>query len=230
MTIKQSRSFAVLLLACVFAQALTPVSEAAVSKTSKRIIRPSSSVTAVVSDLRAAALSTTSIQWNWSTGTFTGIDGFHIYLSTRPGVLISSASLTAGTSFYVDSGLGVNKVYTRWITAYQGADEGSDSQHIEKHTFALPPDTITLSTVTAESVYVTWHFSSATAYAIECSTNGGADYVRNREAFVPWQTIPLLSNKNYLIRMGAVNGDDELTPGTYSVIKTTITPPLTVPA
>ena len=230
MTIKQSRSFAVLLLACVFAQALTPVSEAAVSKTSKRIIRPSSAVTAVVSDLRAAALSTTSIQWNWSTGTFTGIDGFHIYLSTQPGVLISSASLTAGTSFYVDSGLGVNKVYTRWITAYQGADEGSDSQHIEKHTFALPPDTITLSTVTAESVYVTWHFSSATAYAIECSTNGGADYVRNREAFVPWQTIPLLSNKNYLIRMGAVNGDDELTPGTYSVIKTTITPPLTVPA
>ncbi|MCX5791223.1 MAG: hypothetical protein NTY45_03245, partial [Elusimicrobia bacterium] len=72
MTINKIRSFTVLLPACVFALALTPVSEAAVSKTSKRVLRPLSAVTQVASDFSAAALSPDSIQWSWSTGTFAG--------------------------------------------------------------------------------------------------------------------------------------------------------------
>ncbi|MCX5790937.1 MAG: fibronectin type III domain-containing protein, partial [Elusimicrobia bacterium] len=131
-----------------------------------------------------------------------------------------------GTSFYIDSGLAANKVYTRWLTLYQGATPGSDSQHIEKYTYALPPSDFTLESVTAESAYITWHFSTATAYAVECSSTAGASYVRIRDIFVPWQTIKLLSNRNYLIRLGAVNGDNELTPGNYSALMSTTTPPL----
>ncbi|MEK7721643.1 MAG: fibronectin type III domain-containing protein, partial [Elusimicrobiota bacterium] len=209
---------------CLLFAGLSLTADAAVSKTSKRVIRYASPPLTVVPGFTAAALSTSSIQWSWSTGSFTGsgITGFHLYSSTAT----ASIDLPLGTSYYIDAGLGVNKQYTRWITSYDGTGQGSDSDHIEKYTYALPPFTLALSTLTAESVYVTWQFSSATAYAVECSTNGGVDYVRNRDVFVPWQTITLLSNRNYLIRLGAVNGDNELTPGVYSVARTTITPPL----
>lgn len=224
MAIPKIRSLAGILLFCLFAQGAAISAEAAVSKTSKRVLRLGAAVTLTASDFSAAALSTTSIQWSWSTAAFTGsgIDGYYLYSSSTS----ARAVLPPSTSFYIDAGLGVNKSYTRWLTAYDGSDEGSDSQHMEKYTYALPPTTITLSSVTAESAYVTWHFSSATAYAVECSTNGGAEYIRNRDVFVPWQTITLLSNRNYLIRLGAVNGDNELTPGVYSAVKAATTPPL----
>jgi len=198
--------------------------EAAVSKTSQRVLRPSFVPAVTSSDFSAAALSTTSIQWSWSTGPFTGsgITGYHLHTSSAA----EYAVLSPDTSFYIDAGLGANRVFTRWLAAYDGTGEGSDSQHIEKYTYAMPPDTFTLGTVTSTSAYLTWNFSAATAYAVECSSTGGATYVRNRDVFVPWQTIQLLSNKDYVIRLGAVNGDNELTPSIYSMFKTTTTPPL----
>ncbi|PIU18436.1 MAG: hypothetical protein COT18_10505, partial [Elusimicrobia bacterium CG08_land_8_20_14_0_20_59_10] len=197
---------------------------AAVSKTSKRIIRAGVSA----SDFSAAALSTTSIQWSWSTGTFTdpGITEYRLYTASAVVVESEYWPLNPGTTYHIDTGLGVNKVYTRWLRVYKGATPDSDSEHIEKYTYALPPGSFTLNSVTAESAYITWTFSEATAYAVECSSTAGASYVRIRDIFVPWQTITLLSNKDYQIRLGAVNGDNELTPGLYSSILSTTTPPL----
>lgn len=211
---------------CLFLAGFAPAAEAAVSKTSKRVIRNAAPPLNVVPGFTATALSTTSIQWSWSTGSFTGsgITGFHLYSAST--AVVIDFPLASGTSYYIDSGLGANKQVTRWITSYDGTGQGSDSEHIAKYTYAYPPASLTLSTVTAESVYVTWQFSSATAYAVLCSTNGGTDWTRNRDVFVPWQTIELISNKTYLVRLGAVNGDNELTPGIYSVTKTTVTPPL----
>lgn len=210
----------------LFIAGLVPAADAAVSKTSKRIIRQAAPPLNVVPDFTATALSTTSIQWGWSTGSFTGsgITGFHLYSSST--AVVIDFPLASETTYYIDSGLGANKQFTRWITSYDGTGQGSDSEHLAKYTYATPPFTLTLSTLTAESVYVTWYFSSATAYAVMCSTNAGTDWVRNRDVFVPWQTIDLLSNKSYLIKLGGVNGDNELTPGLYSVTRTTVTPPL----
>lgn len=209
---------------CLLIAGLGPAARAAVSTTSKRVIRPAAAIAISAQDFDAVALSTTSIQWSWSTGPFvgSGITSFRLHTASAA----AYADLSPSTSFYIDTGLGANRAYTRWIAAYDGVEEGSDSEHIQKYTYAMPPVAITLSTITAESVYVTWQFSSATAYAVECSTSGGADYIRNRDVFVPWQTIELLSNRSYMIRLGAVNGDNELTPGIYSVIRTTVTPPL----
>lgn len=210
----------------LFIAGLSQPAEAAISKTSKRIIRQAAPPLNVVPNFTATALSTTSIQWGWSTGSFTGsgITGFHLYSSSTPTVI--DFPLASGTSYYIDAGLGANKQFTRWITSYDGTGQGSDSEHLAKFTYAMPPATFAISTPTAESIYVSWHFSSSTAYAVLCSTNGGTDWVRNRDVFVPWQTIDLLSNRTYLIRLGAVNGDNELTPGIYSVTRTTVTPPL----
>ena len=209
----------------LFMAGLGATAEAAVSKTSKKVIRYAANpALKVVPGFTAAALSTSSLQWSWSTGTFTGsgITGYHLYSSSTAAVI----DLLLDTTYYIDAGLGVNKQFTRWITSYDGSGQGSDSDHIEKYTYALPPTTITVSTVAAESAYVTWIFSSAAAYAVECSTDNGATYIRNRDVFVPWQTIRLLSNRDYLIRLGAVNGDNELTPGVYSQVNMKTTPPL----
>jgi hypothetical protein len=44
---------------------------------------------------------------------------------------------------------------------------------------------------------------------------------------VPWQHLYLLSNSSYTLRMGAINGDNEITPGVYSSTRTFTTPPYT---
>jgi len=226
MTMKTRRALLVLLSFFLCFPGSQQAAAAAVAKFSPKVFRVSQSGVPPASDFSAAALSTTSLQWSWSTGSFTGsgITGYYLYSSSTA----DRISLTPETSFYIDAGLSANKPVTRWLTAYTGAVLDGDSAHVSKYTFAEPPSFLTVSTATAESVYVTWHYSSATAYAIECSTNGGADYSRNRDAFVPWQTIPLISNKNYMLRIGAVNNDNERTPGLYSPIKTFTTPPLTL--
>lgn len=212
--------------AAALALALCCVMPAAggISKTSKRILR-SGSVPAGASDFGASAVSTSSLQWSWSTGAFTGsgIDGYYLYTSSAA----TKITLTPDTSFYIDAGLGANKQYTRWITAYQGTSEGSDSWHIEKYTYAQPPATFSYSQVTSTGVYITWTFSAATAYEVQTSTDAGVTYAHNRAVFVPFQHLLLLSNNNYLVRMGAINGDNEVTPGLYSAVRSFTTPPHT---
>src|SRR3989339_1102333 len=91
----------------------------------------------VITDFSAAALSTTSIQWSWSTGTFTGtgISGYHIYTSSASGY----KTILPSTTFYIDSGLSPNKGFTRWITAYSTEEESAQSDHVSRYTSALPP-------------------------------------------------------------------------------------------
>ena len=169
---------------------------------------------------KGIALSTTSLEWKWPL--VAGVDGYYLYSSSTA----NKITLSSATSSYTDTGLGPNKPYTRWLTSYTGAAESAASQHIAKYTNAIPPDSFTLSTVTATSAYLEWRYSTATAYAVEGSTDGGASYYRIRDAFVPWQTVALMSNKSYRIRIGAVNGDNELSPGYYSTVLTATTPPL----
>ncbi|OGS18503.1 MAG: hypothetical protein A2219_03670 [Elusimicrobia bacterium RIFOXYA2_FULL_50_26] len=182
----------------------------------------------VITDFSAAALSTTSIQWSWSTGTFTGtgISGYHIYTSSAAGY----KALGASTTFYIDSGLSPNRGFTRWITAYSSTEESAHSDHVSRYTYALPPASFVVgTTITATTAYLSWQFSEATAYAIECSTDNCATFLYNRASFVPWQTIQLLSNSTYYVRMGAINGDAVQTPGVYSATATFVTPPFTPP-
>ena len=182
----------------------------------------------VVSDFGAVALSTTSIQWSWSTGTFTGtgISGYHIYTSSASGY----KTILPSTTFYIDSGLSPNKGFTRWITAYSTEEESAQSDHVSRYTYALPPSSFVVgTTITATTAYLSWQFSEATAYAVECSTDDCATFFYNRASFVPWQTIQLLSNNTYYIRMGAINGDAVQTPNVYSATSTLVTPPLDPP-
>lgn len=252
MNFKKIRISAAALCAFLLLPALAPQLQAAVSKTSKRTMRPRSPVAAVVADLNAAALSTTSINWSWSTGTFAGIDGFYLYSSSTA----TKIALAADATFYIDAGLTANKDYTRWLTAYSGADEGSDSPHIQKYTYALPPAQLAISTdapvaaPTTNSMSLPWAWRTdtiistsayveippaywfpnpvyASGYAVESSTDGGLTYVRERSFFVPWNTFPVISNRHYMVRVAAVNGDNEVTPGVYSATRTFTTPPLT---
>ncbi|OGR37566.1 MAG: hypothetical protein A2X29_00690 [Elusimicrobia bacterium GWA2_64_40] len=179
--------------------------------------------------------------------------GYKLYTSSAAGTHIS---LALNTSYYIDTGLEANKAYTRWLTVYDATEEGSDTEHLQKYTYAIPPAEIAISsdaptaaptvnslslpwarltdTIVSTSAYVEippayWFPNTvhASAYVVECSTDGGATYVRNRAFFVPWNTFPTLSNRHYMIRVGAVNGDEELTPGVYSATRTFTTPPLT---
>ncbi|MDD2806747.1 MAG: fibronectin type III domain-containing protein [Elusimicrobiales bacterium] len=219
----------VVLLALPLGLLLSGAADAArISKSSPRVFRPAvDPALTVVADFDVDAASTTKLNWRWSTAAYTGsgLAGYKLYTSSAATVI----ALPLGTSYYIDSGLQENKAYTRWITVSNGPDESSDSQHLQKFTFAVPPSSFTYANVTASSVYLEWHYSSATAYAVEHSTDGGLSFLRNRAVFVPWQTLVVPSNRNLIVRIGGLNGDDELTPGFYSLSITTVTPPLDVP-
>lgn len=247
--------FISLILPLLLAMAGAAGAAPSISKTSTKTIRFSANpAIAVVPGFTAVARSTTALQWSWSTGSFTssGLTGYRLYTDTAATII----ELPLGTSHYIDTGLEANKAYTRWLTVYDATDEGSDTEHLQKYTYALPPAEIAISsdaptaaptvnslslpwarrtdTIVSTSAYVEiprdyWFPNPvhASAYAVECSTDGGATYVRNRAFFVPWNTFPVLSNRHYMIRIGAVNGDEELTPGVYSATRTFTTPPLT---
>lgn len=226
-----------------------------VSKTSERAVRYAANpAITVVPGFTAVAVSSTMIQWSWSTGSFTGsgLTGYKLYTSSAAGAYID---LALNTSYYIDTGLGANKAYTRWVTVHDGTDQGSDTEHLQKYTYAVPPAEVAISsdappvapdtsiatpwaritdTVISTGAYVeipqAYWFPNpvyASGYVVECSTNGGTTYVRNRAFFVPWNSFPVLSNREYMIRVGALNGDNELTPGVYSATRTFTTPPLT---
>jgi len=175
-----------------------------------------------VPDFSGAAISTSMIMWNWSTGTYTSstADGYRLYSSSTSNFV----NLSVDTSYYIDSGLGTNNEYTRWILAYKGGQSSDPSYLVSKYTYANPPATFSLDVAVSTGVEISWHYSDATAYAVEISSNG-APYYYNRACFTPPQALPLASNTTYSIRLGAINGDGIQTPGLYSVAADTVTPP-----
>ncbi len=174
-----------------------------------------------VPEITGVALSTTSIQWNWTDESAALVDGYHLYSTTAPTFIIINAT------YYIETGLRPNQQVDRYVTTYLGPQESNASEDDAVYSYAFPPDGFTtVSTVTVSSAYIEFRFSSATSYALEISTDNGNTYNFFRQIFVPWQTLaPLECNKQYMIRLGAVNGDDEQTPGIYSSTSVFITPP-----
>jgi len=147
------------------------------------------------------ALSTTSIQWNWTDESGPAIDGYHLYSTTAPTFIIVNAT------YYIEAGLRPNQEMDRYITTYKGATESDDSNDVDLYSYAVPGEILFVDTITASSAYMMFTWGEATAYVLECSTNAGITYTTTRDIFVPWQTFPVLANENYMIRLGARNGD-----------------------
>ncbi|MDD5208992.1 MAG: DUF2341 domain-containing protein [Elusimicrobiales bacterium] len=116
-----------------------------------------------------ATLSDSSIKWNWtdtSSGQFQE-DGFQVLDAT--GAL--KGSLAAGATYWIETSLNPNTLYTRQIIGYNSAGNGA-STSTSKYTFAAPPN------VGCDKSTGTWLSGTLTCTNLAGFGNNGVSYYR----------------------------------------------------
>jgi len=173
-----------------------------------------------------AAQDSASIMWTW-TDNSGNEDGF--YLKNSSDVIVST--ITANTTFYLETGLGVNSETYRYLASYNNVGE-VPSIPAMIYTLANTPASFGV-TVSSYSASLDWTANgnpAGTDYDIEWSTASdfsGADYDMTTD--VSYQIAPLAGETTYYIRLCSVNGDGE--PTAFSVKQVfTEEPDVTSPA
>jgi len=118
------------------------------------------------------ALSTTSIKWTWTDNSLNE-DGFKIETSTG-GVLVSSDTLRADTTFWIETGLTANtSSFAYKLYAVNSAGSASTTTISGAvYTMANSPTNFSVSSTTYNSVFLSWTASpDATCYGISKSTD-----------------------------------------------------------
>ena len=174
------------------------------------------------------AASPSSIRWNWADGA--DENGYKILTDT--GGLV--AVLAAGTTFYIESGFGVNTQYTRYAEAYNTA--GSSVSAVSSvYTLAYPPLTTAVVASSTGSVTITWQDNSnpaGTRWGIERSTDNFATstplkvFADNYTA-IGYTNTGLYSNTTYYYRVRAYNGGAVATAfdSAVSTVTASVPPP-----
>lgn len=180
--------------------------------------------------LAGQAYSTSSILWTWTGGT--PADGYQFYSPT--GTVIASPS--AGTTFYLQTGLALNTSYAALVTAYNLAGETASAPQTA-YTDTLPPAGTEVSSRTYQSVGLVWSNNSSTQYQIHSSPDGSAYSLyatvspstgATTTAFVSG----LSSNSTYYFRVYGTNGQGRASQtfdGPVST-RTFLSPPSNPPA
>jgi len=164
------------------------------------------------------ATSTQSINWTWKDGSTNEL-GFEIYSSTN-GVIVSSASLIANTTSYMQTGLTVNtSSFINSIFSINDFGRSSSSSTIPAiiYTSANKPTGVTISSVTANSVKLVWLSNQnpdGTRYGVSYSTV--SNFTATVSTFVSYASnltlstataTNLLSSTSYWFRVFAYNGN-----------------------
>ncbi|MEA3505939.1 MAG: fibronectin type III domain-containing protein, partial [Elusimicrobiota bacterium] len=171
----------------------------------------------------AAAQSTTTINWTWQHSSTDTIDGFEIRSSTG-GVIVSSTTLTAGTTEYLQGGLTVNaSSYYQGIYAVIGSSYSAPTvaEPYPAYAMARVPQNLTALEVNISSVTLSWgensnpgwtryglSYSTDTNFAINVSTP--VDFSSALTAATT-DVINLTKNTTYYFRVWAYNGNEVMT-------------------
>ncbi|MBA3066279.1 hypothetical protein FP828_07295 [bacterium] len=166
----------------------------------------------------------TSITWVWPDAA--NEEGYKIKTDTG-GVI---AVLPANTTFYFESGLGVNIENYRYVVSYNGAGESASTPAVI-YTLANTPTAFTV-TVSSYALDLDWSANgnpAGTEYDIEWSTAPDfsvSDY--DAATDISYQIAPLAGETTYYIRVSAVNGDGYST-AFYTTQAFTAEPDVTAP-
>ncbi|MBN1622570.1 MAG: S8 family serine peptidase [Endomicrobiales bacterium] len=114
------------------------------------------------------ALSTTEIEWYWSTGTFTGssILGYRIYSSANE--LLKE--LSVNTSYWIETGLNNNTQYTRYFKSYNASDEFLLG-NVSKYTLTNPPTNASILSDGMHAIQLDWNGNGASRFRIDRSSD-----------------------------------------------------------
>jgi len=168
---------------------------------------PSAPPTAPI--LTAVAVSEQSIQWSWTAaGTAAG------YRVLGPSGRSLSGDLGAGTTYWIETGLGLGASSTLRIAAFNAAGV-STSAATTRFTLAAPPSNMAVTDVSSSAVGLSWHSNgnpAAISYEVSYSSvdaflTGSAI---STAAPVIVKSLPvgdLAGGATYYFRVRAYNGD-----------------------
>ncbi|MFC1522159.1 fibronectin type III domain-containing protein [Elusimicrobiota bacterium] len=178
-----------------------------------------------ISVLEGAAVGVSSITWTWVN--ITGEDGYRIISSTDGNM---SGDLTGNTTFWTETNLSTNTVYTRRVVTFNSVG-ASTSTAATAYTLAAPPTGFAFMDVFITSASVSWGADANpddTQYQVIASTSNGfsssGDQTWGWDAFENSESTSvanLFPNTTYYFKVKARNTDQVETA--YSDTSSTVT-------
>jgi hypothetical protein len=183
-------------------------------------------------NLESKALSTTSIEWYWSTGTYTntGSVGYNIY--DINGAL--KKSLNLGTSYWIETALSTNTLVTRNIKVYISSTPVSESDPAtaSRYTLTFAPYNLFVSSFGMHNINLAWTGEKNSTFRVDRSSNSqNWSIILSSKALYNASTYNdtgLLFSTSYFYRVYGCNGDGLYTKTFASVSGKTAGKPLGV--
>ncbi|MDA3793061.1 MAG: lamin tail domain-containing protein, partial [Elusimicrobia bacterium] len=152
------------------------------------------------------AVSTYGIHWTWNDNS-AAEDGFIIYSSTG-GVMVSSDTLFADTTFYAQTGLSANTSSYYWGVAAANSSGESSSSTVVTHIYteARKPLSLTVDSKSYDSVTLSWQDNNNPDY-----TNWGLSYSTANDFSVNITTFVSYSDGLTALSETASNLDSQTT-------------------
>jgi uncharacterized repeat protein (TIGR02543 family) len=123
--------------------------------------------------LGAVQADSVSLSWN----AVSGAAGYYVYRATAADETYIKVGSPAGNT-YTDTGLTANTAYSYKVSAYNSGGEGAQSSAVSTTTLLAAP-TVTLGTITANSISLSWNeVSGVTGYYVYRSAAGEGPYTR----------------------------------------------------
>ncbi|MFA5858612.1 MAG: fibronectin type III domain-containing protein [Elusimicrobiota bacterium] len=177
--------------------------------------------------LTGTAVSNNSINWTWAdvNSVSTQEDGYKVRSAADNNVL---SSLAADTTYYVQTGIGINVSTSVYVEAYNITGSTSCVSK-NAYTYANQPTGTYVKNVSSETVDISWGTSSnpaATEYKAELATDSGITANVSNSGWVSvssYSFTGLSALTPYYVRVQSRNGDS-IFCGYDSVVSTTTTP------
>lgn len=183
---------------------------AGVSSTTLGYVSPPSTPTAV----SGQALSGTSIKWQWtdaSAGQYQE-QGFNL----RDSSAALKGSVSAGTTYWIETALNPNTLYTRYVSGFNTAGEGASAAG-SKYTLPTEPN------VSCDKATGTWVSATLTCTNLAGFGNNGVNYYKydwsKSPTYTAWDTantwssgvlylvVPEKDSGNYYLHVRSFNAD-----------------------
>ncbi|MBI4370546.1 MAG: right-handed parallel beta-helix repeat-containing protein [Elusimicrobia bacterium] len=164
-----------------------------------------SSETKAPASFSGSAAGISSITWRWTD--VEGESSFRV-LSSTDGVL--SGDLSAGTTYWSETGLSTGTAYTRRILTVTSFGS-SQSANASVYTLAAPPSKVSFQSVSPSSLTVSWNANTNPAainYAAALWSTGGSTTTASAIAATTAAFTGLNSATTYFVTVKAINGDN----------------------
>ncbi|MBI3297144.1 MAG: fibronectin type III domain-containing protein [Elusimicrobia bacterium] len=169
----------------------------------------------------AVVLSTSDVSWSWTAAL--SATGYEVYLATKTSELL----LVLGTNTFIHAGLGPNEPSAIVVRGVNPTGAGSLSPSATAYTFAMPPATLTLISVSSAAVGLSWSANGSpagTVFELQKATDGVLFTTHSTYTLTVATASDLAAASAYDFRVRALNGDAVAT--TFAnVVSTTTRPP-----